>query len=284
MKDRFSDIPGKRPAADTLWDGAHKIPWNDPAFSRRILREHLSQDHHLASRKAQVIRDQVAWIRRAFLSGGPRSILDLGCGPGLYRLRSRPRREPLPGPGLQPRVHRVRPVSLGPRRAVRIPPRQRRGRGFRRAVRPGHDALRRDQRLFPGPLPEPPVQGVRVAVAGRDPACRGLAPGLRAQDRAGAEDLDPRGRGRPVLGRALSLPDRELLVRGAGGEPAMLPRGHGWRRGRAPVHHQGVDARGAGGAAGRGRVRRGRLPRRLARAGQGHDGPVRSAAGLGPRC
>ena len=84
MKDRFSDIPGSRPAADTLWNGAHKIPWNVPDFSKRILREHLSQDHHLASRKAQVIRDQVAWLRNAFLTGGPRSVLDLGCGPGLY--------------------------------------------------------------------------------------------------------------------------------------------------------------------------------------------------------
>lgn len=26
-----------------------KIPWNDPAFSRRMLREHLDQEHDAAS-------------------------------------------------------------------------------------------------------------------------------------------------------------------------------------------------------------------------------------------
>ena len=72
------------PDAASLWDGMHKIPWNDPEFSARILREHLSQDHHLASRKSDVINAQCAWITAHCLSGGPSSILDLGCGPGLY--------------------------------------------------------------------------------------------------------------------------------------------------------------------------------------------------------
>lgn len=65
-------------------DGWHKIPWNDPAFSARMLREHLSQDHDAASRRAHLIDQQVAWIQRKVLKGKPARILDLGCGPGFY--------------------------------------------------------------------------------------------------------------------------------------------------------------------------------------------------------
>lgn len=70
--------------ADTLWSPGYKIPWNDSAFSARILKEHLSQDHHLASRKAAIIKAQAAWIRSRYEGGSPPAILDLGCGPGLY--------------------------------------------------------------------------------------------------------------------------------------------------------------------------------------------------------
>lgn len=81
MSNRICDIDVDTPS---LWDGQHKIPWNDAAFSARILREHLSQDHHLASRKKYVVHAQAAWIRSRFLCGDTASILDLGCGPGLY--------------------------------------------------------------------------------------------------------------------------------------------------------------------------------------------------------
>nr|WP_319541881.1 class I SAM-dependent methyltransferase [uncultured Pseudodesulfovibrio sp.] len=84
MKNRIIDMPRLIPDLRTLWDGEHKIPWNDPAFSARILKEHLSQDHDLASRKQQTIEAQAEWIRSRYLADGPSSILDLGCGPGLY--------------------------------------------------------------------------------------------------------------------------------------------------------------------------------------------------------
>ncbi|BCS89653.1 methyltransferase domain-containing protein [Pseudodesulfovibrio sediminis] len=84
MKNRIYDIVGVTPEADSLWQGEHKIPWNDPAFSARILAEHLSQEHHLASRKRTFIEAQASWIRSRFLNSGPAAILDLGCGPGLY--------------------------------------------------------------------------------------------------------------------------------------------------------------------------------------------------------
>jgi SAM-dependent methyltransferase len=75
------------PQGQHIWDGAYKIPWNDPAFSRRMLREHLNQDHDMASRRVEWIEKQVAWIHETILSGQPSRILDLGCGPGFYSHR-----------------------------------------------------------------------------------------------------------------------------------------------------------------------------------------------------
>lgn len=59
-----------------------KIPWDEPAFSQRMLENHLSQEHDWASRRLSVIEQQVAWIARQLPSGA--RILDLGCGPGFY--------------------------------------------------------------------------------------------------------------------------------------------------------------------------------------------------------
>jgi len=69
------------------WAEGHKIPWNDPKFSQRMLLEHLSQEHDAASRRFETIEQHVEWIHRAVLSGQPTRILDLGCGPGLYASR-----------------------------------------------------------------------------------------------------------------------------------------------------------------------------------------------------
>ena len=33
---------------DDPWQGAYEIPWDDPDFSRRMLAEHLTQDHDVA--------------------------------------------------------------------------------------------------------------------------------------------------------------------------------------------------------------------------------------------
>ncbi|VEA21601.1 SAM-dependent methyltransferase [Salmonella enterica subsp. enterica] len=56
-----------------------KIPWDEPAFSQRMLENHLSQDHDWASRRLTVIEQQVTWITRQLPAGA--RILDLGCGP-----------------------------------------------------------------------------------------------------------------------------------------------------------------------------------------------------------
>jgi cyclopropane fatty-acyl-phospholipid synthase-like methyltransferase len=52
-----------------------------------MLSEHLSQSHHLASRKLNRIDEHVAWIHEVILCREPSRILDLGCGPGLYASR-----------------------------------------------------------------------------------------------------------------------------------------------------------------------------------------------------
>jgi len=69
------------------WAEGEKIPWNDPTFSRRMLKEHLSQKHDAASRRTAKIKKQVDWIHNFVLGGKPSRILDLGCGPGLYSAR-----------------------------------------------------------------------------------------------------------------------------------------------------------------------------------------------------
>lgn len=84
LKDSLNTIINQTVNEGTLWDGAYKIPWNDPDFSRRMLAEHLSQEHDLASRKRQMIQEQVQWIHEHICNNAPVKLLDIGCGPGLY--------------------------------------------------------------------------------------------------------------------------------------------------------------------------------------------------------
>ena len=69
------------------WSEGDNIPWGEPGFSRRMLRERLTQSHDLASRRSEKIDAHVEWIHREVLRGNPTDILDLGCGPGLYASR-----------------------------------------------------------------------------------------------------------------------------------------------------------------------------------------------------
>lgn len=71
----------------TPFAGESKIPWHEPAFSERMLREHLSQEHDRASRRFSTIDRQVAWIHETVQQKRPGRILELGCGPGMYLSR-----------------------------------------------------------------------------------------------------------------------------------------------------------------------------------------------------
>ncbi|MBA3532545.1 MAG: class I SAM-dependent methyltransferase [Ardenticatenales bacterium] len=90
-----------RIAPPRAWDARiPPFPWGDPRLSERLLREHLSQAHDLASRRASIIEAQVAWLEDYLPS---RSVLlDGGCGPGLHAL------------ALARLGHRVTGVDIGP--------------------------------------------------------------------------------------------------------------------------------------------------------------------------
>ena len=79
LKDLINREPVPMP-----WVEADNIPWNEPGFSERMLKEHLSQDHDAASRRYEKIDRHVAWIHDHILNSQPARVLDLGCGPGLY--------------------------------------------------------------------------------------------------------------------------------------------------------------------------------------------------------
>lgn len=83
---KMNDIV-KRAIPPLPWAEGDNIPWNEPGFSRRMLREHLSQDHDAASRKLETIDRHIDWIHSEVLHGKESKILDLGCGPGFYTQR-----------------------------------------------------------------------------------------------------------------------------------------------------------------------------------------------------
>jgi len=76
-----------RKTSPVPWQEGDNIPWNEPGFSRRMLKEHLSQEHDAASRRFAIIERQVDWIHTALCSSKAGRILDLGCGPGFYSER-----------------------------------------------------------------------------------------------------------------------------------------------------------------------------------------------------
>lgn len=50
MSMNLLDIPGRTQPPEP-WAEGDNIPWHDPDFSRRMLNEHLSQEHDAASRR-----------------------------------------------------------------------------------------------------------------------------------------------------------------------------------------------------------------------------------------
>lgn len=74
----------QRQSVPEPWTEGEKIPWNEPGFAGRMLREHLSQEHDAASRRLEIVESHVRWIHEQVLQGNPTRILDLCCGPGLY--------------------------------------------------------------------------------------------------------------------------------------------------------------------------------------------------------
>ena len=83
MMKAILDIVNRTPKP-APWSEGDNIPWDAPGFSERMLAEHLSQEHDLASRTSETIDQHVEWIFSGVLGSHPARLLDLACGPGLY--------------------------------------------------------------------------------------------------------------------------------------------------------------------------------------------------------
>jgi len=74
-----------RPRPLRAWVDVEDLPWGDPDFSERMLREHLDESHGAASRRPAEIARQIDLLATllgpAFAPGG--HVLDVTCGPGL---------------------------------------------------------------------------------------------------------------------------------------------------------------------------------------------------------
>ena len=69
------------------WAEGENIPWNEEAFSRRMLAEHLCQDHDRASYRREILDAYARWLHENALGARPGRVLDLTCGPGLITQR-----------------------------------------------------------------------------------------------------------------------------------------------------------------------------------------------------
>jgi SAM-dependent methyltransferase len=79
---QISDLPRitKKPI---LYEKGTAEMWGDDHISRHLLEMHIDPDSDAASRKRSTIENTVRWIC-TFLGTGTSTVLDLGCGPGLY--------------------------------------------------------------------------------------------------------------------------------------------------------------------------------------------------------
>lgn len=61
--------------------------WDDPHISAQMLKWHLDPDNDVASRRPETIQRTVNWLVAALGLEAGDSVLDMGCGPGLYTTR-----------------------------------------------------------------------------------------------------------------------------------------------------------------------------------------------------
>lgn len=74
----------RRPERPEPWWQGGNLPWDQPDFAGRMLREHLDESHGAASRVAAERALQIDWLwPKLGLAAGDR-LLDVTCGPGLY--------------------------------------------------------------------------------------------------------------------------------------------------------------------------------------------------------
>jgi SAM-dependent methyltransferase len=76
----------RRPERPIAWASGGNLPWDDPAFSARMLREHLDESHGAASRQAHERELILNWLWKNLALGPGSEVLDITCGPGLYAI------------------------------------------------------------------------------------------------------------------------------------------------------------------------------------------------------
>lgn len=74
----------RRPDPPLPWVNDGNLPWNDPEFSKRMLREHLDQSHGAATRADPEREAIIDWLWAKLHLEPGKKILDITCGPGLY--------------------------------------------------------------------------------------------------------------------------------------------------------------------------------------------------------
>jgi ubiquinone/menaquinone biosynthesis C-methylase UbiE len=74
----------RRPDISLPLTQAKNLPWNDPAFSERMLHEHLDESHGAATRIAVERAAQLDWLWTRLELQSSQRVLDVTCGPGLY--------------------------------------------------------------------------------------------------------------------------------------------------------------------------------------------------------
>ena len=75
----------RRPERPSTWQIHNgNLPWDDPAFSERMLREHLDESHNAATRKTADRLSTIDWLWEKLNLAQGSNLLDLTCGPGLY--------------------------------------------------------------------------------------------------------------------------------------------------------------------------------------------------------
>ena len=58
--------------------------WNNPHISKQMLKVHLDPNDDRASRNKAFMDRSIKWMTKEFNINSNSSVLDLGCGPGLY--------------------------------------------------------------------------------------------------------------------------------------------------------------------------------------------------------
>jgi SAM-dependent methyltransferase len=69
------------------FESGEPLFWNDPHISAQMLKAHLNPDIDAASRIPETIDRSVGWVIETLELKVNDTVLDLGCGPGLYTSR-----------------------------------------------------------------------------------------------------------------------------------------------------------------------------------------------------